>query len=120
MHAERHAIIALARRGVIIYRIFISVVSERVRKHVEPQRFDVFIEHVCERNGERLLVLRKPLVECRRRVNVLRNPLFTETQHRFLAPQSAGTAKLLLNHSDRLAHSVEMVEEAAALAQTTA
>ena len=118
MHAQRHAVIPLAGFGVIVNLILVARMSERVGKFVQTQRIQILIQHIRQSQHQALLVLAEPLVKCRRRVDVLRNPPLVKPQHRLIAPQTAGPPQLLFDGLDLAAHLGEMVEKPAAFPQT--
>ena len=120
MHAQRHAIVALARRGMIVNGIFFAIMRERVGKQIKPQRGEVLVKHIGECDCQCVTMVGDPFVKYRSGVDVLGHTLLTEAQHGLLAPQPAGPAQLLLDASQVLAHGVEVFQKTALLAQAAA
>ena len=120
MHPDRHPIIALARRCAVIDRIAFTLMQNFIGKSIDSMVLQLLVDHRPQPSDQGLLVLRQPLVKCRRRVHFLRDVLFAIRHHRILIPHTRRSTQLVLDRTDLLTQLINEIEKLTTLAQTTA
>ena len=118
MHAERHTIVALAGGAMVIDRILLALVTQGVGKKLQP--FQLLPDHIRHPKHQRILVRLAPLVERRRRTDLLRDAAAEKPHHRILAPQHPRPAELVLQALDLLPHRLHVIQETRLPPQATA